>query len=135
MTRKHVSLRTKLAAALLTMRRCEKTLAGERWVLIISHEEAKTLTDDQIIARFDFHHYPIPHAHGGPDEPWNLAPVLRDEHREITAKVDVPQIAKTKRLTKAHEDFRRTMLTPRAERPEKKSKWASRPFPKRSKSK
>lgn len=133
MKRSHISLKTKLAAALLQMKRCERTLTGERWTLIIPHDEAKTLTADQIIARFHFDHHPIPHAHGGPDEPWNLDPVVVAEHQEKTAKRDVPQIAKTKRLTREHEEFQRRMLTPRDDRPVKKSKWASRPFPKRRK--
>lgn len=133
MSRRHISLKTKLAAALLQMKRCERTLIGDKWVPIISHEEAKTLTDDQIIARFHFDHYPIPHAQGGPDEPWNLTPSPVLDHKEKTAKIDVPMIAKTKRLTKAHEDFRRTMLTPRDERPPKQSRWGKRPFQRRAK--
>jgi vacuolar-type H+-ATPase subunit I/STV1 len=129
MSRKHISLKTKLAAALLQMR---KEVDG-KLELIIPHEEAKTLTADKILERFDFHHYPITHAEGGPDEPWNLEPVERAKHREITAKVDVPGIAKRKRVTEVHEEFRRRMLMPRDERPPKRSKWASRPFPSRRK--
>lgn len=131
MKRKDPNLTIKLAAALLTMRRCVKTLTGERWELIISHEEAKTLTAEQIVARFQFDHYPIPHAQGGPAEPWNLTPTLTPEHREKTAKIDIPQIAKTKRISKDHEAFRARLLTPRDERPAKQSRWAKRPFPSR----
>lgn len=130
MKRSHVSLKTKLAAALLQMRRA--TPDG-RWELIIPHDQAKRMTADQIIALFHFDHHPIPHSHGGPDEPWNLDPVIVAEHREKTAKRDVPQIAKTKRLTREHEEFQRRMLTPRADREPKKSRWGSRPFAKRRK--
>jgi hypothetical protein len=130
MKRGHISLKTKLAAALLQMRRA--TPDG-RWVLIIPHEEAKRMTADAIIALFQFDHWPILHTDGGPDEPWNLDPRLRPEHAEKTAKKDIPQIAKTKRITREHEEFQRLLLTPRAERPPKKSKWASRPFQKRRK--
>jgi hypothetical protein len=130
MKRGHISLKTKLAAALLQMRRA--TPDG-RWELIVPHEQAKRMTADEIIALFHFDHYPIPHAQGGPDEPWNLDPMLRPEHGEKTAKRDVPQIAKTKRLSREHEEFQRRLLTPRAERPPKKSRWASRPFPSRRK--
>ncbi len=126
--RKHISLKVKLAAALLQMKRCERTLTGERWTLVIPHEEAKTLTPDQIIARFHFDHYPIPHAQDGPDEPWNLTPAPIAGHQEKTAKVDIPQIAKTKRISKDHEEFRRRMLTPRDERTPKQSRWGKRPF-------
>jgi hypothetical protein len=133
MKRAHISLKTKLAAALLQMKRCERTLAGERWTLIISHEEAKTLTDDEIIARFHFDHYPIPHAQDGPDEAWNLTPTPSDDHKEKTAKLDVPQIAKTKRITREHEEFRARMLMPRDERPARTSRFKYRPFPRRKK--
>ena len=102
-----------------------------RWELIIPLAQAKMMTADQIIALFHFDHYPIPHSQGGPDEPWNLDPMLATLHREKTAKVDVPQIAKTKRITREHEEFQRRMLAPKDERPVRKSKWASRPFPKR----
>src|SRR4051812_26058654 len=89
MKRKHVSLKTKLAAALLKMLK-----ADDAGVLrpVIPFDEAKTLTADQIISRFHFNHHPIPHAHGGPDEPWNLDPEPVEHHREITAKIDIPRI-------------------------------------------
>lgn len=119
--RKHISLKVKLAAALL------------KAYPAIPHEEAKKLTADQIIARFHFDHWPIPHAHGGPDEPWNLVPLPVDEHRHKTAKKDVPQIAKTKRITREHEEFRKRLLTPRDERPPKKRTIQSRGFQNRRK--
>lgn len=102
MARKSVSLRTKLAAALLTIVR-----PNDRGQLepVIPHDHAKLMSDDQIISLFQWDHYPIPHAHDGPDEAWNLRPLLIAEHREITANVDVPRIAKAKRLSKAHQDF------------------------------
>lgn len=95
MSRKPISLKTKLASALLKMLRDD---GDGKLVPVIPHEEAVSLTADEIISRFDWHHFPIPHAHGGPDEPWNLDPMLRADHRKRTAKVDIPQIAKTKRI-------------------------------------
>lgn len=95
MKRAHVPLKVKLAATLLQMKRMD---ANGQLVRVISHEEAKSLTADQIISRFQFDHFPIPHAEGGPDAPWNIDPSPTPEHREKTAKVDVPQIAKSKRL-------------------------------------
>ena len=97
MTRKSIPLKTKLAAALLTMRRPND--AGEL-ELIISHDHAKLMSDDQIISLFHFDHYPIPHAHGGPDEAWNLEPRPIAEHREKTATVDQPMMAKVDRIVK-----------------------------------
>jgi hypothetical protein len=118
MKRGHISLKVKLAAALLQL--------GH-----IPFSQAQRMTADEIIALYHFDHYPIPHAQDGPDEPWNLRPLLVAAHHEVTAKVDVPQIAKTKRITKAHEEFMQRMLTPPPERPPKRSRWGSRPFPKR----
>lgn len=125
MKRGHINLKTKLAAALLQMRR--PTPDG-RWELIIPHEQAKRMTADQIIALFAFDHWPILHTDGGPDEPWNLDPRLRPEHAEKTAKKDVPQIYKTRRLKREHEEFRQRLLAPRDERPAKQSRWPKRPF-------
>lgn len=111
--RKHISLKVKLAAALLKL--------GH-----VPFSQAQRMTADQIIALYDFNHHPIPHAQGGPDEPWNLDPMLRPEHREVTAKKDIPQISKTKRISKEHEAFRQRLLTPRDERPPKRSRLQSR---------
>lgn len=69
-------------------------------VPVISYEEAKRLTEDEIISRFHFDHYPVPKALDGPDEPWNLKPLPVADHREKTAKVDIPAIAKAKRIAK-----------------------------------
>ncbi|MDB5620560.1 hypothetical protein [Tardiphaga sp.] len=96
--RKSISLRTKLASALLTIVRPNDNGELER---VIPHDMAKQMSDDQIISLFHFDHYPVPHAHDGPDEAWNLEPRPIVEHRGITAKVDVPRIAKAKRLAKA----------------------------------
>lgn len=108
MTRRaHIPLKTKLAAALLTMLRPDD---DGNLVPVIPHEDAKAMSDDQIISLFHFDHDPIPHAHGGPDEAWNLTPRPLAEHRIKTAKRDIPQMAKTRRLSKAQEEFRRKIL-------------------------
>ncbi|MDB5501230.1 MAG: hypothetical protein JWR89_1132 [Tardiphaga sp.] len=96
--RKSISLRTKLASALLTIVRPNDRGELER---VIPHDMARQMSDDQIISLFHFDHYPIPHAHLGPDEAWNLEPRPIVEHRGVTAKIDVPRIAKAKRLAKA----------------------------------
>jgi len=119
MKRGHISLKTKLASALLALHQ-------------IPHSQAQRMTADQIISLYHFDHDPIPHAHGGPDEPWNLTPLLKAAHLEKTAEFDIPVIAKTKRISKAQEEFRQRMLLPRDQRPPKQSRWGKRPFPKRT---
>lgn len=106
--RGHISLKTKLAAALLTMRRPNEQGELEP---IIDHESAKRMTVDQILSIFHWDHYPIRKEQGGPDEHWNLEPKPILEHRHKTAKKDQPEIAKSKRLAPAHEEFRQRLLT------------------------
>lgn len=70
------------------------------------------------------------------NDPRYIRPMPKAEHREVTAKRDIPAIAKTKRLSRKHEELRRRMLEPDAE-PEPpgkrgKRKIPSRPFPKRT---
>lgn len=98
--RKHISLKTKLAAVLLQLR--EYGSDGQ-WLPIIDHFDAKHMSADQIISLFHFDHYPVPHAEGGPDEPWNLQAELIQSHHEKTRKRDVPQIAKNKRIKRKHD--------------------------------
>lgn len=115
MSKTHISLKVKLAAALLTMKRPND--AGQL-VPVITYERSKTMTPEQIISEFHFDHYPIREADGGPTEPWNIEPRPVSEHRRKTAEIDIPQLAKQKRL--------------RGEtRQGPKRKIPSRPFPKR----
>ncbi len=129
--RGHISLKTKLVAALCQMMH----EVDGKLELILTHDEAKALSEDQILSLFNFDHDPIPHAEGGEDAHYNLTPKLIPGHRKKTATVDVPGIAKRKRVAKAEAEFRARMLKPRAERPPKQSRWGSRPFPSRRKSK
>lgn len=99
----------------------------------IPHMHAKGMTAEHVISLVQFHHIEY-HATDGSDEHWNLDPMLIAPHRKRTAEIDVPQIAKTKRITAKQEEFRRTMLTPRDQRPPKQSRWGSRKFEKRRKS-
>lgn len=130
MKRAHISFKTKLCAALCQMRH----EVNGKLELILTNAEAQALSEDQILSLFQWEHGVIPHAEGGPDSHWNLEPMLIASHREKTRTIDVPGIAKRKRVSKAQEEFRRTILTPRDQRPAKKSRWGSRPFPKRRKS-
>lgn len=61
------------------------------------------------------------------DDDRYLVPVQKAAHREQTAKHDVPEIAKTKRLAKKQEAFRATMLKQDTPEPKRK-RWGSRPF-------
>lgn len=117
MSRKEPTLTAKLAAAL-------------RELLQIPHEHAKLMTDDQVISLVQFHHIEY-YATGGSDEHWNLEPLTIKGHKTRTAKIDVPQIAKTRRITAEHEEFRRRLATPRDEREPKRSRWGKRSFQKK----
>ena len=110
----------------------EKLAAALREFGDIPYEHACLMTADQVISLFQFNHI-LYHRDGGSDEHWNLEPMFIRAHRDRTTKVDIPQIAKTKRISHAEEAFRARLLTPRDEREPKKSRWASRPFPSRRK--
>ncbi len=103
----------------------------------------RKVTAKAVLALFHFDHV-IFHAHGGAAKWWNLDPKLVDVHREKTAKIDVPAIAKGKRIRRANEEFARLMLAKSKglqsvfvaglvaglDMQSPKRKWASRPFPK-----
>lgn len=69
------------------------------------------------------------------NDPRYIRPMPRAEHREVTAKRDIPAIAKTKRLSRKQAEFRRRMLEPELDQPppakRSKRKIPSRPFPRR----
>lgn len=118
MKRKAPSLRTKLAAVL----RDRLVERDGQLVPDLSHEEAKAMTDDAVIARWEWDHV-IHHAIGGSIHHSNLVARLREDHRAKTAKVDVPMIAKAKRVEASTAEFRRKMLAKSgAETPETKKK-------------
>ena len=119
MTRKAPTLREKLAAALLQLNPDIR-------------EWAKTQTPEAIISTFHCDHYPVPHAEGGTNHPTNLEMRLIPDHHEKTRKVDVPAIARSKRLTKAHEAFQARILAKtgqgQPEAPPRANTWRSRPM-------
>lgn len=126
--RAHISFKTKLVAALCQMRH----EVDGKWELILNHAEAKALSEDQILSLFQWQHGVIPHGEGGPDTHFNIEPMLIQAHRKVTREVDIPGIAKRKRVATAHTEHERTMSTPRDQRPAKPSRWGSRPFQKRN---
>lgn len=84
MTRATPSLETKLAATLLALG-------------VIPYDDAKAMGRTNFLSLFAFDHN-IRHAEDGTDEFYNLAPMLIPAHREKTRKIDVPEIAKNKRI-------------------------------------
>ena len=104
-----IPAREKLAAALLM---CMQPDASGKLVRVISHEEAKRMTAKEIIARFDFHHWPIEEQDGGPAEAWNLSPLPRPVHRKETGKLRT-QRAKGKRIREKY-NSERAALPPTA---------------------
>lgn len=92
--KEHIPAAEKLAAALLM---CMQPDASGKLVRVISHEEAKGMTAKQIIARFDFHHWPIEERDGGPAKAWNLSPTPRKVHRKETGRL-AKERAKGKRI-------------------------------------
>lgn len=106
MGRSYIPLKTKLASALCQMLRPNEDGKFER---IVSYEDSKKLSEDQILSLFHWHHN-ILHAHNGLDSHWNIEPVPILEHRRDTAKRDIPAVAKVRRLTPKQEEFRRKVL-------------------------
>lgn len=109
MKRGHITLKTKLAAAI--------------GALFLTYDERRLLSEDQVLSLVNWDHDPIPHAEDGTDDHFNLVPLLIGGHRAKTATVDVPGIAKRKRVSQAHAEFRTLILTPRDQRPECKSSF------------
>ena len=123
MSKQHIPLRAKLASALLQMLRPDEN--GEL-VRIIPHEDAKQMTDEQVISVFQFDHYPLREADGGPTIGWNLEPRPIKEHREKTAKIDLPEMAKSRRIREDQEAFQRRVLARDGGEERPRSRWPSR---------
>ncbi len=93
----------------------------------------RKVTAEAVLALFHFDHI-VFHAHGGAAKWWNLDPKLVAVHREKTAKIDVPAIAKGKRIRRANDEFSRRLLAKSegpqpAQPPHHKREWGSRPWP------
>jgi hypothetical protein len=95
MKRKHISWKTKCAAAVLDAfaQRERFGLYPGRW-----YDDAKKMTEDQFLSLFQWDHNIL---HSSEDESrdrfWNLAPMLIDAHRKKT-KADAKVVAKSKRI-------------------------------------
>src|SRR5262249_53629299 len=86
MRRKHISWKTKCAAALLCV----------RYDPPIPYDDVKKMTEDQFLSLFHWDHN-ILHTNNAVDEFWNLTPMLISAHRENTNQ-DAKNIAKSKRI-------------------------------------
>ena len=132
--RKAIPLKVKLAAALTHMLREDET---GKLVPIISREDAKRMSEDDVLAVFEWDHiHPV--ALGGDNHHSNLSPLPKADHRAKTAKADIPRIAKVKRITRSQDEFRARLLAkdtgePAPEPRKRKVKIPSRPFPKKQK--
>lgn len=79
---------------------------------------------DHIIGLFTFDHIHL-HALDGADAWWNLDPKLRGPHREKSRK-DTGIVAKVRRLSAEHDDFRKRVLRPDKRKRKTVSKWPKR---------
>jgi hypothetical protein len=103
-SREHISLTTKLAAAICV-------------ILEIPHEHQQMMTDDQVLSLVQWDHYPIRRDDGlalgmsvaEVDRFSNLFPKSIIGHREKTAKVDAPQMAKSRHIREAQAGHRAVM--------------------------
>jgi hypothetical protein len=132
--RRRPNLTEKLASVLLE-REC---LRGDP----IEFSIAQQMTAQQICDLFEWDHG-IYYANGGSTHPTNITARFIQAHREKTRKVDIPAIAKNKRIRAAQDAFRRRMLEKDglipidvrgdmadggASRPKPKRGWPKRPF-------
>lgn len=89
----------------------------------------------EICACVDWHHENY-YATGGDTNPRMLTPLAPEDHDVRTRTIDIPRIAKTKRLVKSQEEFQGRLLAKgggEAQPVRRKAKIQSRPFPKRKK--
>lgn len=134
------------------IRMIDKAAALAAQVLDIPYDHRVLMSAEQVMSLLHFDHDPIPHTHGGPDEHFNLTGLSIMAHRQKTAKIDVPQIAKTRRIADgdarhqaimaaktalAHDDKGAVIeaLAPIAKKQWPKRKIEGRPFNSKSKRK
>jgi len=92
----------------------------------IDRGHAKLMTAAEICSLFQFDHAAGYACDGKDNHPTGLTPLLIAEHRKKTATSDVPAIAKGKRLSAAHAEFRERMLAKAGNGAEESSKKKSK---------
>jgi hypothetical protein len=144
--RKHITQRTMKVAALRELAQFVRVERDGQLVPAITYEQAKDMTEAEIEAFWHWDHI-VPHAIGGSCEHYNLQPMIKQDHALKTAKKDIPQVAKTKRISAKEQAFRASLLRKSGQgevdlndqsshKPTRKQwpggrKMQSRPFPKR----
>ena len=118
--RKYISYPERLAAALVEL------LSVEQQVDL----RARQAPARAIIRLFTNDHIVL-HALGGKDKWWNLHARLRGPDVLKKNASDTTIVAKVKRVAAVHNDFVRRVTGPVKVRRRNKSRWPSRPFPKR----
>lgn len=97
MRRRLPTLRQKLAAALLAI---PDLIPAER----------RDKGTEAILKTVQFHHWRLPYADGGTNEPDNLVPMRIADHEHETRTKTVPMIAKGKRIRKTESAHEARML-------------------------
>ena len=98
--RKKLSRDVREAACLLQIRK------GDGWLI---PEPLRSSGDARAIIAYVQYDHATPHALTADDRPQNLAPMGRADHALKTTQTDVPELAKTKRITAKQQAFRARM--------------------------
>ncbi len=96
MKRKPINKETKIAAALWALSDLRD------WAPFVPYPDAKQMTATQYLSLWEWHHV-IPVSEGGDNHFTNLEPISRAAHKERTKTIDVPRIAKNKRVSAKHQ--------------------------------
>jgi hypothetical protein len=121
--RRNPNLHEKTAACLLMLKR-----GNGEW-LIPEPLRSKGSARD-IVQAVEWHHENY-YAEGGDTSPQMLTPLAPEDHRERTSKIDIPRIAKNKRIAKkCSEHADRMAMKAAGDSPKnpKKSRWPKRKF-------
>lgn len=100
----------------LTRDDVEATLLYQLYPDLVPREHAKQMTSAQFKSLFEAHHENYV-AEGGDDHFTMMTYLPRAEHRERTRKIDVPQIAKNKRIAARHQEFLARMAAKQSGQP------------------
>jgi hypothetical protein len=128
--KRHPNLTEKLACVTLELLELRFKLYHLSPEHRIPYQVARKMTAKEINSRVRFDHG-VHATWGGDCHPTNLTARLVALSREHTRKVDVPQITKVRRRAKKLQ--RIEVRGEKADTPKPKSRWPSRPFPKRQK--
>jgi len=82
------------------------------------------------LSLFQWNHYRMRAEADGPTLPWNLVPRLIRAHRRKTAKRDLPEVAKIRRVTSAEAEFGARLLAKDRGEPRRESRWPKQSFAK-----